>query len=79
MPSTDAAAIEHKIAQFGLPVRIPSTMTATRLFERIRGDKKKQGHRLAWTLLNRIGQGCHGIEVPSASVERVLIELGASA
>lgn len=79
LTSEAAGEIEAKIARFGLPTRIPAGISVARLLQAIGSDKKKRGRRVEWTLLDAIGRGVHGIELPDSAVERVLVELGASA
>lgn len=69
--------IEAKLSDFGLPIRIPSAMSGSSLIARLGDDKKRRGGRLPWTLLDAIGQGCHGVEISEREVTRVLSELGA--
>ena len=65
-------AIETGLVRLGLPVRIPAGLEAARLFEAMAGDKKKQGGRLRFILIHRVGDVfVHG-NVPRAAVMATL-------
>lgn len=71
---TDIVYIERLLLQAGLPTVLPSELSATRLLEWMRNDKKNlQGH-LRLILLRALGQAVIAEEVPLDEVKKVLEE-----
>jgi 3-dehydroquinate synthase len=74
----DPAALEEQRAvleSFGLPDRIPPTIDAVRVLQRISSDKKVQSSRVRWVLPTRIGATVVRDDVPLEVVVDVLAGL----
>lgn len=69
----DAAdQVEGLLADFGLPVRLPSEVDPGAIIGRIYYDKKVAGGRPRWVLLRRIGETVIRADVPDGLVLEVL-------
>jgi 3-dehydroquinate synthase len=54
-PHSDRERIEHLLESVGLSCRIPRTITTDGIMARLRADKKKEGDRIHFVLLKKIG------------------------
>ena len=77
----DAAALDEQrevLAAFGLPTRIPATIDAQRVLQRIGSDKKVRSKRVRWVLPTQIGATIVRDDVPLELVAEVIAETQAS-
>jgi 3-dehydroquinate synthase len=71
-PEADAARLETALERLGLPTRVPATMSAEDLLERMRLDKKGLSGRLRLVLWRGIGRAEIATDVPEAAIRDVL-------
>jgi 3-dehydroquinate synthase len=55
LPEGDRERIEHLLESAGLSCRIPQTITTDGIMARLRADKKKEGDRIHFVLLKKMG------------------------
>ncbi|HTT10428.1 MAG TPA: 3-dehydroquinate synthase [Burkholderiaceae bacterium] len=72
--SGDLQRIEHAVASARLPVRIPG-FERGRAIEQMRGDKKSEGGRMRFIVLERIGRAAQRL-VPDAVLDATLVAGG---
>lgn len=73
----DPAALDQQrevLESFGLPTRIPATIDARRVLQRIGSDKKVRSSRVRWVLPTKIGATIVRDDVPQDLVAEVLTE-----
>jgi 3-dehydroquinate synthase len=75
LPLEDAARTIRLIRHVGPLPRLPNGVSATRLLNEMRSDKKSRGGKPRFVLAERIGRVRTGVEVPEAIVSVVWNEL----
>ena len=74
-PRRDRERIEHLLESAGLPCRIPQTITTDGIMARLRADKKKEGDRIHFVLLKKMGMPFINGGVPESVLCETLEEM----
>jgi 3-dehydroquinate synthase len=72
LPSEDRKRIISLIRAFGLPDRIPKTLSSNGILSRIKRDKKKEGDTIHFVLLKKIGISFVNGSVPEPLIGEVI-------
>jgi 3-dehydroquinate synthase len=68
----ETQAICALIKRSGLPVRVPQKLSAARIVNRTKSDKKSTSGTVAYSLPDRIGNCLHGVVVEDATVRKAI-------
>jgi 3-dehydroquinate synthase len=74
-PKRDGERIEHLLESAGLSCRIPQTITTDGIMARLRADKKKEGNRINFVLLKKMGMPFINGGVPEAVLRETVEEM----
>ena len=74
-PRRDRERIEHLLESAGLSCRIPQTITTDGIMARLRADKKKEGDRIHFVLLKKMGMPFINGGVPESVLRETVEEM----
>jgi 3-dehydroquinate synthase len=74
-PKRDGERIERLLESAGLSCRIPQTITTDGIMARLRADKKKEGDRINFVLLKKMGMPFINGGVPEAVLRETVEEM----